>query len=234
MTAEPKLDGLAVSLLYRNGTLVQAATRGDGEVGEDVTQNARAVTTIPKQLTSSAPPETLEVRGEIFMPLSAFRANNERGAATGGRIFANPRNAAAGTMRQHNSEVVAERGLAFIAYGFGEVDSGWLTDSQFDNLQQLRSLGFELNGDTRLLTGLDEITAYYNWLLARRDTLPIEIDGIVYKLDSLAEQQELGFASKAPRWATARKFPPQQRETKILEVVFPSWGEPAPSRRLRY
>lgn len=217
---EPKLDGLAVSLMYEDGRLVQAATRGDGQTGEDITQNIRTIHSVPLRLRGEGFPKTLEVRGEVFMPLAGFRKLNETAAANGEKVFANPRNAAAGSLRQLDSNVTAKRPLDMYAYGVGYVEGSQLPDKHFDILQALKTWGFKVNPEIVLANGAADCNAYHDRLLAKRNALGYEIDGIVYKVNSIRQQQELGFVSRAPRWATAHKFPAQEEVTLLRDVEF--------------
>ena len=219
-TAEPKLDGLAVSLRYEQGRLVYGATRGDGHTGEDVTQNIRTIEAIPLHLLGEDWPGVLEVRGEVFMPRAGFEALNRRAREQGEKTFANPRNAAAGSLRQLDPKITASRPLSFYAYATGVVEAGALADTHFAVLQQLRDFGFPVSPQVRLVRGVEACMDYYRDLLARRDSLPYEIDGIVYKVNSLAWQRQLGFVARAPRWAIAHKFPAQEEITEILDVQF--------------
>ncbi|WP_017926917.1 NAD-dependent DNA ligase LigA [Thioalkalivibrio sp. HL-Eb18] len=221
--AEPKLDGLAISLIYEHGRLVQAATRGDGETGEDVTGNVRTVRPIPLHLgdryTDDAP-GVLEVRGEVFMRRSDFERLNRGLEADGQRGFMNPRNAAAGSLRQLDPKVTARRPLSFFAYSVGHVEGGTLPDTQSGTLDWLHQLGFPVCPERAVLEGVEGCLAYYERLAERRHELDYEIDGIVYKVDSLADQQHLGFVSRAPRWAIAHKFPAEEQTTTLRAVDF--------------
>lgn len=217
---EPKLDGLAVSVLYRNGELVQGATRGDGETGEDITRNLRTIAAIPLRLRGDDFPAELEVRGEVFMPRAGFNALNERQAARGEKTFANPRNAAAGSLRQLDSRITASRPLDMYCYGIGHVEGGSLPDHHFDVLNQLKVWGLRINPEIRKARGAAECQQYHNDILARRDALAYDIDGVVYKVNDYALQKRLGFVSRAPRWATAHKFPAQEEITRLLDVEF--------------
>lgn len=217
---EPKLDGLAVSLCYENGVLVQAATRGDGQTGEDITQNIRSVASIPLRLHGQDHPVVLEVRGEVFMPKAGFDELNRRALERGEKTFANPRNAAAGSLRQLDARITAQRPLDMYCYGIAHVEGAVLADTHFGNLQRLKQWGLRVNGEIRLATGVAQLQQYHDDLLARREALPYDIDGIVYKVNVLALQQELGFVSRAPRWATAHKFPAQEEMTRLTGVDF--------------
>ena len=225
--AEPKLDGLAVSLRYENGIFVQAATRGDGTVGENITENVRTIKSIPLRLQGTNFPDVLEVRGEVFMPKSSFEALNQQAIKKGEKGFANPRNAAAGSLRQLDSKITAKRNLAFYAYGIGFVgasedgdgiDENWLADSHYQRLCQIKSLGLPMCPEVKLLENATEVEAFYQDILQQRENLSYEIDGTVFKVDDIALQQKLGFVARAPRWATAYKFPAQE-ELTVLEAV---------------
>lgn len=216
---EPKLDGLAVSLLYVDGQLVQAATRGDGTTGEEITENVRTIKAIPLTLRGTGWPARLEVRGEVFMPKAGFEAMNAKALAAGEKVFVNPRNAAAGSLRQLDSRITAARPLAFYAYGVG-VGGDELGDSHFGRLNQLKAWGLPLSPEVKLKEGAAGCQAFHDDILARRGELPYEIDGVVYKVDNIALQQELGFVARAPRWATAHKFPAQEEMTLLENVEF--------------
>lgn len=216
---EPKIDGLAVSLIYVRGKLVQAATRGDGTTGEDVTENVRTIKAIPLTLRGDGWPRWLEVRGEVFMPKAGFAAMNAKAREAGEKVFVNPRNAAAGSLRQLDSSVTASRPLSFYAYGVGE-GSEMMSNFHSEQLAQLKAWGFPVNPEVRLKGGVEGCLDFYNDILARRADLPYEIDGVVYKIDSIREQQELGFVSRAPRWAIAHKFPAQEEMTRLEDVEF--------------
>jgi DNA ligase (NAD+) len=218
-TAEPKLDGLAISLRYENGKLVQGATRGDGERGEDVTSNVRTIESIPLRLLGHDYPAVLEVRGEVFMPKAGFEKLNERARKAGEKGFANPRNAAAGSLRQLDPRLTAKRPLAFYAYGLGQV-TGAIAGGHAEAMLALRKLGIPVSPELKYLEGIDQCLEYYANILARRDTLPYEIDGVVYKVDSFEEQARLGFVSRAPRWAVAHKFPAQEELTVVEDIEF--------------
>ena len=217
-TAEPKLDGLAISLRYEKGKYVQAATRGDGVTGEDVTQNVRTIHSIPLTLIGNDFPDVLEVRGEVFMPKEGFFDLNKKQQQSGGKTFANPRNAAAGSLRQLDSNITATRPLDFFAYGFGEVSGGKLPAKQSKILEQFKSWGLRICPETETVKGVKGCLEYYAEISERRDQLDYEIDGVVYKVNSLNQQEELGFVSRAPRWAIAHKFPAQEAMTKINAI----------------
>ncbi|MTW20141.1 NAD-dependent DNA ligase LigA [Allochromatium palmeri] len=233
-TAEPKLDGLAISLRYESGTLVLAATRGDGTQGEDVTHNARTIPNVPLRLLGEDWPEVLEVRGEVYMTRAGFARLNRQLEARGERLFANPRNAAAGSLRQLDPRLTARRPLRFCAYGWGEY-SGDSGASQFALLQRLAAWGVPISPEQRLVTGLDGCRAYFEDLGQRRETLDYDIDGVVFKLDPLAAQAELGATARHPRWAVARKFPAQEALTEVEAVEFQvgRTGAVTPVARLR-
>ena len=214
-TAEPKIDGLSLSLRYESGVLTQAATRGDGEVGENVTDNARTIADIPQRLTNA--PEVLEVRGEVYMSHADFAALNARAAAAGDKTFANPRNAAAGSLRQLDASVTASRPLRFFAYAWGDL-SAPLAPTQFSAIQKLKSLGFQTNPLTVLCDGPEAMLAHYRLIEAQRATLGYDIDGVVYKVNDLALQARLGFRSATPRWAIAHKFPAELAWTRLLGI----------------
>jgi DNA ligase (NAD+) len=214
---ELKIDGLAMSIRYEHGVFVQAATRGDGRVGEDVTANVATIASIPKTLAAGAP-SVLEVRGEIYMPLASFAALNARAAAAGTQRFVNPRNAGAGSLRQKDPAVTASRELSFWSYQLGEVVDGPQFATHHDTLDYLRLLGFPVNPNIHRLATLDEVERYcLHWRDHRHD-LPYEIDGVVVKVDDLAQRELLGFTSKAPRWAIAFKFPPEERNTLLRDI----------------
>ena len=220
---EPKLDGLAVSIRYEKGVLVQAATRGDGFTGEDITGNIKTIRAIPLKLKGNAIPQVLEVRGEVFMPLAGFNAMNDKARAAGDKVFANPRNAAAGSLRQLDPRITAQRPLMFYAYAVGAVDdaAGLLDDnSHFQRLMQLKDWGLPVCPEIRLVKGASAALAYYQDILQRRASLAYEIDGVVIKVADLAQQQALGFVARAPRWAIAFKFPAQEMLTTLLDVEF--------------
>jgi len=230
-TAEPKIDGLSLSLRYEDGRLVQAATRGDGAVGENVTANAQTIADIPQRLTGA--PATVEVRGEVYMAHADFAALNERQAEQGGRTFANPRNAAAGSLRQLDAAITRDRPLRFFAYGWGELSEP-LAATQFQALDRLRDLGFQVNPLTRLCQGPDEMLAHYASIEAQRATLGYDIDGVVYKVDDLELQRRLGMRSTTPRWAIAHKFPAELAWTRLerIEIQVGRTGALSPVARL--
>ena len=217
---EPKLDGLAVSLMYENGRLVRGATRGDGQTGEDITRNIRTIHAIPLKLRGNGFPPRIEVRGEVFMPLEGFNRLNESAAEKGEKTFANPRNAAAGSLRQLDSGVTAKRPLDMYAYGIGFYEGAELPDYHYEILQSLKQWGFRINPEIEQVRGVDACLQYHDKLLKKRDDLGYEIDGIVYKVNTIRLQKELGFVSRAPRWATAHKFPAQEEMTILKDVEF--------------
>jgi DNA ligase (NAD+) len=217
---EPKLDGIAVSLLYVDGILVRGATRGDGRVGEDITQNVRTIASIPLRLRGEDWPEELEVRGEIYMPRAGFERINALGRETDGKVFVNPRNAAAGSLRQLDSRITAKRPLEMSCYGIALQEGEALFETHSEGLQRLRDWGFLVSPELRVVDSIEGCLVYYEGLLARRDALAYDIDGIVFKVDSLALQAELGFVSRAPRWAIAHKFPAQEEITLLRDVEF--------------
>jgi DNA ligase (NAD+) len=216
--AEPKLDGLAISLLYEDGVLVRGATRGDGSTGEDVTQNVRTIQSIPLRLMGEDYPKRLEVRGEVVMPLQGFRELNERQEAEGHKPFVNPRNAAAGSLRQLDPKVTAQRPLEMYCYGVGLVENGELPDRHSAILERLRDWGLRVYQGVTTVRGLDGCIKFYNKMQKLRDKLPFDIDGVVFKVDRLDQQKALGFVARAPRWAIARKFPAQEELTRVLDI----------------
>ncbi|WP_406609151.1 NAD-dependent DNA ligase LigA [Agarivorans sp. JK6] len=216
---EPKLDGLAVSILYLDGVLQQAATRGDGSTGENVTENVKTIRSIPLRLRGNNWPARLEVRGEIFMPKAGFEKLNQQAIEKGEKGFANPRNAAAGSLRQLDSQITAMRPLAFYAYSLGVVSES-LSQSHYQNLQSLKDYGLPVCPEVRTVSGSEACFAYYQEIGERRNSLAYEIDGVVYKVDSLELQQHLGFVARAPRWATAHKYPAQEEITILRDVEF--------------
>ncbi len=218
--AEPKLDGLAISLTYEQGVLTLGATRGDGTTGEDVTGNVRTVQSIPLRLLGKNIPEMLEVRGEVFMPKAGFEKLNAEARKQGEKTFANPRNAAAGSIRQLDPAIAASRPLAMYCYALGRVEGWRPPGTHSKTLEQLRQWGLPVCPEIRVVKGVEGCLQYYRDILQRRDKLPYEIDGVVYKVDELALQQQLGFVSRAPRWAIAHKFPAQEEMTVIEAVDF--------------
>ena len=218
---EPKLDGLAISLLYIDGLLERAATRGDGETGEDVTQNVRTIKNIPLRLIGDDVPKRIEIRGEVYMPKGGFEAYNERAREQGEKVFANPRNAAAGSLRQLDSSITAKRPLEFCAYSLGVVsDEYTLPETHSATLEQIQKWGLRINEEMRVVTGREEAEKFFAGLGEKRLGLGYEIDGTVFKVNSLALQQQLGFVARAPRWAIAYKFPAVEELTELLGVDF--------------
>ncbi len=220
MVCEPKLDGVAVSLLYIDGVLERGATRGDGRTGEDITANVRTVASIPLRLNTDSPPARLEVRGEIYLPRARFEALNRRQQEAGEKSFVNPRNAAAGSLRQLDSRITASRPLQMCAYGLGISEGFELPATHYDVLQQLSAWGFRISDRIEVAPTLEACFDYYRRLEQDRNGLAYDIDGIVYKVDRLDLQQRLGFVSRAPRWAIARKFPAQEEVTRVVDVEF--------------
>lgn len=219
-SAEPKLDGVAISIRYERGVLARAATRGDGTVGEDVTHNVRTIPSVPLVMAGTDAPGVVEVRGEIVMPRTGFEAMNRRAQAAGEKTFANPRNAAAGSLRQLDPRVTAGRPLELFAYGLGEIPSTDLPRSHSGVLERLRDWGFRVNRLVRVVIGVEGCLEYYRQIGEQRDRLPYEIDGVVYKVDDLDEQRKLGFVARAPRWAVAHKFAAQEELTTVEAIEF--------------
>lgn len=217
---EPKLDGLAVSILYVNGELTQAATRGDGTTGEDITANIRTIRNVPLQLLTDNPPARLEVRGEVFMPHAGFERLNKYALEHNEKTFANPRNAAAGSLRQLDPNITSKRPLVLNAYGIGIAEGIDLPTTHYDRLQWLKSIGIPVNPEIRLCNGADEVLGFYRDIQNKRSSLDYDIDGTVLKINDIALQNELGFISKAPRWAIAYKFPAQEELTLLNDVEF--------------
>ncbi|MDB9978480.1 NAD-dependent DNA ligase LigA, partial [Porticoccaceae bacterium] len=217
---EPKLDGAAVSLLYKKGSLVYGATRGDGSVGEDITANARTIKSVPLKLQGDNIPELLEVRGEIYLPRAGFDRLNAAAISAGEKTFVNPRNAAAGSLRQLDSKITASRPLEMCAYSVGQYKSDIKPETHKGMLEALGGWGFKINPFVEALAGIAACEDYYQRMVEQRDQLPYDIDGIVYKVNSLKLQNRLGFVAKAPRWAIARKFPAQEEMTRLLDVEF--------------
>jgi DNA ligase (NAD+) len=218
--AEPKLDGAAVSLIYQNGILVRGATRGDGTTGEDVTHNVRTIESVPLRLIGRKYPTLLEVRGEVFMPKSGFEAYNEKARAAGEKTFVNPRNAAAGSLRQLDPKLTAQRPLDIYVYYVGEADGVALPPCHSEILNQLQEWGLKTCPERQVVHGVEGCLEYYDAIGAMRNALPYEIDGVVYKVDHLAMQRELGYVSRAPRWAVAHKFPAQEELTTVRGIEF--------------
>ncbi|MEO8001723.1 MAG: NAD-dependent DNA ligase LigA [Arenimonas sp.] len=233
-SVEPKLDGLAISLRYEKGVFVQGATRGDGATGEDVTVNLRTIKAIPLHLRGTAP-EVLEVRGEVFMPRAEFEAFNERARERGEKTLANPRNGAAGSLRQLDSKITASRPLSFYAYGLGKT-SGWsLPETHSEMLQALKSFGLPISPEVSTAKGANGLLSYFRNIGEQRDKLPYDIDGVVYKLDKYDQQNAMGFVSRAPRWAIAHKFPAQEQLTTIdaIDLQVGRTGAITPVARLK-
>ncbi len=233
--AEPKLDGLAISLCYEKGRLKYAATRGDGRIGENVTQNVRTIEAIPLRLRNESYPPLLEVRGEIFMPRAGFEKLNQGARERGEKTFANPRNAAAGSLRQLDPKITAQRPLSMYCYAVGIVEGGELARTHSELLQQLKSFGLPVCPEITVVQGVAGCMDYYHHLLQKRETLPYDIDGIVYKVNATDLQQRLGFVARAPRWAIAHKFPAEEEITEIIDVDFQvgRTGAITPVARLR-
>ncbi len=232
---EPKYDGIAVSILYRDGILERAATRGDGTTGEDITLNVRTLRSVPLRLLGSGWPQIMEVRGEIYMPRAEFLALNARAQEDGSKIFVNPRNAAAGSLRQLDPGVTARRGLMMCAYGVGFLEGDPVADTHTATLQALSRWGFVISQEMKAVEGIDACFEYFQYLESRRAGLTYDIDGVVFKVDSLELQSELGFVSRAPRWAIAHKFPAQEETTEVRAVEFQvgRTGTITPVARLR-
>ncbi len=219
-SVEPKLDGLAVNATYEDGVYTRAATRGDGEKGEDITANLRTIRSLPLRLHTRAPPRLLEVRGEVYMPLAGFRRLNEQAAARGEKTFVNPRNAAAGALRQLDPAVSASRPLDFFVFGIGDVEGEALAERQGELLETLRRFGFRICPHTRVVASIDDCLRYFQEIGAERHRLPFQIDGVVYKVDEFALQRRLGFVARAPRWAIAHKFPAEEAMTTVRGIEF--------------
>src|SRR5687768_11681744 len=217
--AEPKLDGLAISVIYRNGEYFRAATRGDGVTGEDVTANVATIRSVPRRLRGK-PPAVLEVRGEVFLPFAGFEKMNRDAAARGDKLYVNPRNAASGSLRQLDSRITASRPLDLFFYALGVVEGGSIPSRQNELAAQLNAWGLRTCPEGRRVTGVDGCLEYYRDIGARRAALPYQIDGVVYKVDSRADQEKLGFVSRAPRWALAHKFPADEEMTVLEGVIF--------------
>jgi len=219
-SAEPKLDGLAISALYEDGAFVRGATRGDGETGEDITQNLKTLAALPLKLRPPKAPRVLEVRGEVFMPLAGFERFNKEALARGEKSFVNPRNAAAGSLRQLDPRMTAARPLDLFIYGIGFVEGGDLPPSHSELLQALRRWGFKICPQSRVVESAEDCLEYYREMGAARATLPYQIDGVVYKVDDIELQRQLGFVSRAPRWAIAHKFPAEEALTTVRDIEF--------------
>ncbi len=218
---EPKLDGLAVSLLYESGQLVRGATRGDGTTGENITLNVRTIRAIPLKLRGKKIPERVEIRGEVYMPKSVFESLNQEAREQGGKSFANPRNAAAGSLRQLDPSITAKRQLSFYAYSMGLVSDDFeLADTHYDRLQQIKDFGLPVSSEIKVVEGAEGCLAYHQSISEKRDSLAYEIDGVVNKVNSIELQEELGFVARAPRWAIAHKFPAQEEMTQLIGVDF--------------
>ena len=215
--AEPKIDGLSIGLTYRQGRLVQGATRGDGVTGENVTTNLRTLKSVPEMLAGAGWPELIEIRGEVYLERAGFFALNEERAAAAEPVFANPRNAAAGSLRQLDSAITARRPLKFFAYAWGETSAPFARTHD-EALAQFRGWGFTVNPRSRLCRGVDQALVFYNEIAADRAQLPYDIDGVVYKVNDLSLQERLGMVSRAPRWAVAQKFPAQQAQTVLRDI----------------
>ena len=233
--AEPKLDGLAISLRYERGRLVQAATRGDGEIGEDVTANVRTIRTVPLILQGEGIPEIIEIRGEIFMPKSGFEELNRQQIAENKKPFVNPRNAAAGSLRQLDSKITASRPLEMICYGLGEIRGMTKPDSHIQAMKMVAKWGCQISAELQLVEGVEGCLAYIQQIGEHRERLPYDIDGVVFKVDNVELQQRLGFVSRAPRWAIAYKFPAQQEMTIVedIEIQVGRTGALTPVARLK-
>ncbi|HXC22598.1 MAG TPA: NAD-dependent DNA ligase LigA [Steroidobacteraceae bacterium] len=219
-SAEPKLDGLAISARYENGVYVQGATRGDGETGEDITQNLKTIKALPLKIRAGKVPRALEVRGEVFMPLAGFKRFNEEAIARGEKSFVNPRNAAAGSLRQLDPRMTAARPLDLFIYGVGVVEGGSLPQRHSEMLQELRQMGFKICPQSRVVESIEGCLEYYREMGAMRSQLPYQIDGVVYKVDDVDLQRQLGFISRAPRWAIAHKFPAEEALTVVRGIEF--------------
>ncbi len=219
-SAEPKLDGLAISAVYENGVFVQGATRGDGENGEDITGNLKTLAALPLTLRTAEAPRVLEVRGEVFMPLAGFERYNAEAVARGEKPYVNPRNAAAGSLRQLDPRMTAARPLDIFIYGLGYVEGGELPAHHSETLQLLRRWGFKICPQATVVESIDGCLEYYHRMGGARATLPYQIDGVVYKVDDVAAQRRLGFVSRAPRWALAHKFPAEEALTTVREIEF--------------
>ena len=217
---EPKLDGLAVNITYEDGILIHAATRGDGATGENITANIKTIASVPLRLRTDNPPRLIEIRGEVYIPKAGFEAYNNKARELGEKTFANPRNAAAGSLRQLNPAITASRPLAIYCYGIGSCEGYQLPNSHWAQLELLKAFGFRVSSETKKETGVEGCLNYYHHMLSQREQLPFEIDGVVYKIDSIPLQQQLGFISRAPRFACAHKFPASEEMTKLLAVDF--------------
>jgi len=216
--AEPKLDGLAISIRYEDGVLVQAATRGDGVTGEDVTHNVRTINSIPLRLVGDDYPRVLEVRGEVYMPKASFEGLNAMAREKGEKEFANPRNAAAGSLRQLDPRVTAKRSLSMYCYGTGDVEGLELPATHSAILERLKQWGLRVSPEVSVVKGVAEVLSYYRAMSEKRNALAYEIDGVVYKVNSIDQREILGFVARAPRWAIAHKFPAQEEMTRLLDI----------------
>ena len=233
--SEPKLDGLAVSLIYEDGRLVQAATRGDGSQGENVTENVRGIRSAPLRLQGSSWPRLLEVRAEVYMPLEGFRCLNNQQREKGEKLYMNPRNAAAGSLRQLDPRISASRPLDIFFYGVGKIDQGQLPTSHFETLKIFKKWGLRTNSEIMIIAGPEGCLESYARLLKARESLGYDIDGVVYKVDKYAEQEQLGALSRAPRWALAHKFPAQEELTQVarIDIQIGRTGTVTPVARLK-
>lgn len=233
-SAEPKLDGVAISLIYENRRLVCAATRGDGAIGEDVTHNVRTIASVPLELKGRGIPGRMEVRGEVYMPRQGFLELNRRAQESGEKPFVNPRNAAAGSLRQLDPAVAARRPLDMYAYGVGQVSGGELPGGHSATLQRLREWGLRTSPDASLVSGAEGCLEYFRALAVRRGSLPFDIDGVVYKVDEYGSQQRLGFVARAPRWAIAHKFPAEEQLSQVeaIDIQVGRTGALTPVARL--
>src|SRR5690348_14569412 len=231
MTAEPKIDGLSCSLRYQKGELVLAATRGDGTVGEDVTANVRTIGEIPERIANA--PDVLEIRGEVYMSKHDFEALNQRQEASGGKVFANPRNSAAGSLRQKDPGITASRPLRFLGHGWGELSEP-LADTQYEAMKRIESFGIPVTDLLVRCNSADEMLAHYRAIEEARADLPFDIDGVVYKVDRLDYQERLGFVARAPRWGLAHKFPAEKAETTLeaIDIQVGRTGKLTPVGRL--
>src|SRR6202045_2271134 len=231
-SAEPKIDGLSMSLRYEGGELVTAATRGDGAVGEDVTANIRTLEDVPKKLKGRSVPDICEVRGEVYMTKQAFLALNERQKAAGDTIFANPRNSAAGSLRQKDPKITASRPLGFFAYSWGQM-SEMPEDTQSKMIKWFERCGFKTNPLTELRHSVEQLIAFHREIETQRSHLDYDIDGVVYKVDRIDWQERLGFVSRTPRWAIAHKFPAERAMTGTRDIKIPVWrtGSLTPGRQ---
>lgn len=219
-TCEPKLDGLAVNLTYEHGVLIHAATRGDGAIGENITANIKTISSVPLKLRTENPPSLIEVRGEVYIPKADFEAYNDKARLIGEKVFANPRNAAAGSLRQLNPAITASRPLAIYCYSIGAYEGTPLPVSHWGQLELLKDYGFRVSSEIQVKKGIQGCLEYYHSILKKREQLPFEIDGVVYKIDSIQIQKDLGFISRAPRFACAHKFPASEEITHLLAVDF--------------